>query len=159
MVLAVDRDAARLKILEERVREARCEDVVQAVRGDFLKLRHGGARAILVDPSCSGGFEGEAASDARVARLAEFQSKALRAALTRFPRAERVSYSTCSLRVEEDEAVVAGPTRAWTGRRATASRAPIRQRTRRARSSSRSSSGPPARRGSGGGGDNVPCVE
>ena len=48
------------------------------------------------------------ASDARVARLAEFQSKALRAALTRFPRAERVSYSTCSLRVEEDEAVVAG---------------------------------------------------
>ena len=107
-VLAVDRDAARLKILEERVREAKAADVVQAVRGDFLRLRHGGARAILVDPSCSGGFEGEAASDARVARLAEFQSKALRAALTRFPRAERVSYSTCSLRVEEDEAVVAG---------------------------------------------------
>ena len=71
-------------------------------------MRHGGARAILVDPSCSGGFEGEAASDERVARLAEFQSKALRAALTRFPRAERVSYSTCSLRAEEDEAVVAG---------------------------------------------------
>ena len=107
-VLAVDRDAARLKILEERVREAKAADVVQAVRGDFLKLRHGGARAILVDPSCSGGFEGEAASDGRVARLAEFQSKAFRAALTRFPRAERVSYSTCSLRVEEDEAVVAG---------------------------------------------------
>ena len=61
-VLAVDRDAARLKILEERVREAKAADVVQAVRGDFLKLRHGGARAILVDPSCSGGFEGEAAS-------------------------------------------------------------------------------------------------
>ena len=37
--------------------------MVQAVRGDFLKLRHGGARAILVDPSCSGGFEGEAASE------------------------------------------------------------------------------------------------
>ena len=90
------------------MREARASDIVQAVRGDFLKLRHGGARAILVDPSCSGGFEGEAASDERVARLAEFQSKALRAALTRFPRAERVSYSTCSLRVEEDEAVVAG---------------------------------------------------
>ena len=96
-VLAVDRDAARLKILEERVREAKASDVVQAVRGDFLKLRHGGARAILVDPSCSGGFEGEAASDERVARLAEFQSKAYRHVL--------LDVLSCA---SKGEAVVAG---------------------------------------------------
>ena len=182
-VLAVDRDAARLKILEEEGKEARASDIVQAVRGDFLSCATARARAILVDPSCSGGFEGEAASDARVARLAEFQSKALRAALTRFPRAERVSYSTCSLRIEEDEAVVAGALadadikgggwRLAPARRPAAARPAPRgldraqsdrlrapgRRTRPGRVLRRAlPSGPPARRGSGGGRGNVPVM-
>ena len=43
--------------------------------------------------------------DARVAALADFQTRALRHAL-KFPGAERVSYSTCSVHAEENERVV-----------------------------------------------------
>jgi putative methyltransferase len=108
-VVAVDRDPKRLKVLESRVEEARACDVVTPTCGDFLRMRHDEARCILVDPSCSGGFEtdGESLTSERLAGLAAFQGKILEAALTRFPRAERVSYSTCSIHEEEDEAVVA----------------------------------------------------
>jgi len=48
----------------------------------------------------------EDATRSRVERLAEFQRKALRVALS-FPAAERVVYSTCSVHAEENERVVA----------------------------------------------------
>ena len=93
-------------------------------------------RAVLLDPSCSGsgtagtrgdyllaaargeavggGVEGggddgqspnHPAADERVAKLAQFQAKALSHAL-KFPAAERVSYSTCSVHALENELVV-----------------------------------------------------
>ena len=136
--------------------------MVQAVRGDFLKLRHGGARAILVDPSCSGGFEGEAASsrsrneldvtrrgDRRVPEQSLTSARARRAEFQSAPSAcptRRVSYAArrggrgrrgggaladadirkgagASRRRCRRGRGAAGPTRAWIGRRATASRA------------------------------------
>jgi putative methyltransferase len=90
-------------------------DVVNA-REDH-KFEH--VRAILLDPTCSGSgmtgnhhTEGGAASmdpqhsDDRVRSLSDFQFHALKHALTGFPHADRVVYSTCSIYVEENEAVV-----------------------------------------------------
>jgi 25S rRNA (cytosine2278-C5)-methyltransferase len=53
----------------------------------------------------SGGGQGGAA-ESRVEQLARFQAAALKQAL-RFPAAERVAYSTCSVHARENEAVVA----------------------------------------------------
>jgi putative methyltransferase len=62
-----------------------------------------------------GGGEGkeEEKRRRRVAKLASFQLAALKHAL-RFPNAERVAYSTCSVHAEENERVVAAVL-AWLG--------------------------------------------
>jgi 25S rRNA (cytosine2278-C5)-methyltransferase len=91
----------------------------------------GGVRAILLDPSCSGSGTSAVRGDwlnaaaavggggkndeqeeaergaARLERLASFQEAALAHALAAFPAAVRVTYSTCSVHVRENEAVVA----------------------------------------------------
>ena len=129
-VWAFDRAPDRFKTLEARVAEARASGNVTCRLRDFLgvdpaesELRN--VRAILLDPSCSGSglvkadleraMEAEASNnksaqekareDERVQRLAEFQLRALRHALS-FPQAEVVSYSTCSVHVAENEDVV-----------------------------------------------------
>jgi len=56
-VHAFDRDARRLAILEKRVAAAGAADAVAAILGDFLAVDAASfpaARAVLVDPSCSG---------------------------------------------------------------------------------------------------------
>lgn len=70
---------------------------------------------ILVDPSCSGSGmtnrqdifnESSEISPERLEKLAAFQSHLLRHAMTNFPNAKRIVYSTCSTCPEENEAVI-----------------------------------------------------
>ena len=134
-VVAFDASAERLELLRENCQ--RCgaaPGIVEVRHADFLKcdpaadpkLRR--ARAVLLDPSCSGSgthrqisgdrmvfsdsrpaaaaaAQRDAAAD-RVEALARFQEAALRHALS-FPSAERVVYSTCSVHARENELVVA----------------------------------------------------
>jgi len=112
---------------------ARCQDFLTL---DPEAPEYAAVRGVLLDPSCSGSgtagtrgdyliaaARGEAEPDAnavddaggdvsrhpppgaRVAALADFQTRALRHAL-KFPGAERISYSTCSVHAEENERVV-----------------------------------------------------
>ena len=136
-VFAFDRDPRRLELLRASVERAGASRVVACRRADFLQLDPSSspelraARAVLLDPSCSGsgtaaarqlasgglllaGGGGAAESDGdeqhdqqRVEQLARFQAAALKHALLRFPCAERVAYSTCSVYPRENEAVVA----------------------------------------------------
>ncbi|PAA91389.1 hypothetical protein BOX15_Mlig016833g3, partial [Macrostomum lignano] len=135
-VLAVDRDAQRFGELRRRLVAMGAGDRVRCLRCDCLQLGDRLSQRcrdrithILVDPSCSGsgltarsverqaldGGAGAGASDAesaaakeqqRLASLANFQAMVLRSALTDYPSARRVVYSTCSVHSEENEAVV-----------------------------------------------------
>jgi putative methyltransferase len=132
LVIAFDKDPTRLKRLQENAHRAGAGSIIDARRGDFLAVNPTEAdfknvSAVLLDPSCSGsgtvfsrmdhllpsaaskaaGAEAIAYKDDRVVALANFQTTALRHALT-FPAVKRVVYSTCSLHAEENEKVVAG---------------------------------------------------
>ncbi|XP_060529726.1 probable E3 ubiquitin-protein ligase bre1 isoform X2 [Cylas formicarius] len=113
-IYAVERDARRYKTLEKIVGTsgATCvrtinNDILACTNTEFPEVKY-----ILVDPSCSGSgmtdrleFH-EEQSKARLEKLAGFQIKILRTALTRYPNVERVVYSTCSTYPEENEDVV-----------------------------------------------------
>jgi 16S rRNA C967 or C1407 C5-methylase (RsmB/RsmF family) len=152
---------------------------------DFTALspsdpRFARVRAVLLDPSCSGSGMVKAhgalpggASDAgggaataaaplpppseagRVASLAAFQAAALAHALS-FPGVVRVSYSTCSVYAQEDEAVVAGAVASFnaSGTVDAASGRPVRVALLRALPAwaNRGIPPPPAAAGGGGGG-------
>jgi putative methyltransferase len=125
-VFAFDASAPRLQRLIAASRAAGAEGVITARCADFLALDPAQpplsrAHAVLLDPSCSGSGTGVTRGDAllpsaagaeqeaagpRVAALARFQLAALRHAL-RCPSALRVTYSTCSVHVAENEGVVA----------------------------------------------------
>jgi len=122
-VVAFDADAGRLQRLRAAVERAGAGGCVRPRLADFLAQAAGGgalggARALLLDPSCSGSgtrlSRGDAllpsaaapGGDARVEALARFQLAALRHAL-RAPRLQRLVYSTCSLDARENERVVA----------------------------------------------------
>lgn len=72
---------------------------------------------ILLDPPCSGsgmtnrlalygGTTGEVnEDDSRMCKLSGLQYKMLKHAMTQFPHAKKITYSTCSLHQEENEKV------------------------------------------------------
>ncbi|VEN48827.1 unnamed protein product [Callosobruchus maculatus] len=114
VVYAVERDTKRVGILKHIVgsSEATCVKVINKDVLDCAKKDFPGAEYILVDPSCSGSGMTERSTEAenkdlaRLEKLAGFQILILRSALTRYPDAKRVAYSTCSLHPEENEEVV-----------------------------------------------------
>lgn len=85
---------------------------VRVMVADFFTIRVPSATHISLDPSCSGsGLElhaNDAATPARIHKLAELQSGLLRHALDAkaFPKVQTVVYSTCSLNREENQDVV-----------------------------------------------------
>ncbi|KAM3842963.1 28S rRNA (cytosine-C(5))-methyltransferase [Diretmus argenteus] len=117
-VFAFDLDAKRLSTMSTLLLRAgvTCQ---QLANQDFLKLdpdspEYKDVEFILLDPSCSGSGMvclRDDASDpekdrARLASLACFQLRCLNHGL-RFPRLQRLVYSTCSTHTQENEEVVA----------------------------------------------------
>ncbi|CAH0555328.1 unnamed protein product [Brassicogethes aeneus] len=114
LVYAVEKDERRFKTLEKIVESSKAtcikcfnKDILTCDNETFPNVEY-----ILVDPSCSGSgltdrlTVEEKQSQFRLNKLAGFQIKILRAALTRYPNAKRVVYSTCSTYLEENEDVV-----------------------------------------------------
>ncbi|XP_061622304.1 probable 28S rRNA (cytosine-C(5))-methyltransferase isoform X1 [Phyllopteryx taeniolatus] len=118
-LFAFDLDAKRLATTSTLLLRAgvTCH---QLANQDFLKVdpdaaTYADVEYVLLDPSCSGsgmvclGARGPSAEPqkdaARLASLASFQLRCLNHGL-RFPRLKRLSYSTCSVRSQENEEVV-----------------------------------------------------
>ncbi|XP_062309733.1 probable 28S rRNA (cytosine-C(5))-methyltransferase [Osmerus eperlanus] len=117
-LFAFDLDAKRLSTMSTLLLRAgvTCQ---QLANEDFLKVDphstlYKDVQYVLLDPSCSGSgmvsLKNEASSqtaqDKRLQALAAFQLRCLNHAL-RFPRLQRLVYSTCSVHTEENEQVVA----------------------------------------------------
>ncbi|KAF8339690.1 S-adenosyl-L-methionine-dependent methyltransferase [Cantharellus anzutake] len=121
-IYAFERDSRRFKTLEQMLAKARCENV-EATCADFLcanplDVKYGKVSHILIDPSCSGSGivnrmdylmendsdSGGAQSD-RLLKLAEFQLRMIDHAM-KFPNAQKIVYSTCSVHPQENEHVV-----------------------------------------------------
>ncbi|XP_066146187.1 28S rRNA (cytosine-C(5))-methyltransferase [Euwallacea fornicatus] len=113
-IYAVEQNPQRFQTLKKIVEKsgATCvnlinQDVLRLGESDLPKVQY-----ILVDPSCSGSgmtdrLDHSSIKDSfRLQKLAGFQIKILRAALSRYPNAQRIVYSTCSLYPEENEDVV-----------------------------------------------------
>nr|CCA14824.1 conserved hypothetical protein [Albugo laibachii Nc14] len=133
-VFAFDRSAARLKILESRLKSCGADGIVLASCQDFLNTdihdpRYANVKAILLDPSCSGSGmnsrfdhlldiasrpemteydleQEDGTTQKRIESLASFQLLMLRKAFS-FDQVDRVVYSTCSVFKSENEEVVA----------------------------------------------------
>eukprot|EP01155_Anaeramoeba_flamelloides_P001397 Anaeramoba_flamelloidesa1055038_30.p1 GENE.a1055038_30~~a1055038_30.p1 ORF type:complete len:428 (+),score=111.28 a1055038_30:378-1661(+) len=110
-VYAFEKDFKRGKLLKQRVKQSKATNVEIRVM-DFLASNpkeFPKVSGILVDPSCSGsGVHGKKweFTEERIMRLSAFQHKILCHAL-KFPNVKKVVYSTCSIRKEENEDVVA----------------------------------------------------
>ena len=125
-IFALDQSKDRFQLLQRRMQElttngsSSTSTTVQCQNADFLKMTPSelpNLVGILLDPSCSGSGmisnhnEHSTSRDPnfcnnRITSLAKFQQRALMHALTKFPSAQRVVYSTCSLYTEENESVV-----------------------------------------------------
>lgn len=118
-IYAIEQNAERYKVLCKMTEEAGCR-IVETKNNDSLLITAEecpDVEYVLVDPSCSGSGmqnrmslankDDEAETKAaRLHKLAGLQIKMLAHAMTAFPKAKRVIYSTCSLNVEENEQVV-----------------------------------------------------
>ncbi|TXT13093.1 hypothetical protein VHUM_01494 [Vanrija humicola] len=118
---AFERSPNRYRTLCNMLQKAECANV-QATRGDFTETDpadYPNVTRILLDPSCSGSgivnrldylVDADEAEDdeqaERLEKLAAFQLQMIQHAF-KFPAAQRVVYSTCSIHAEEDERVVA----------------------------------------------------
>jgi len=119
---AFERDKRRFGTLQMMLQKARCKNV-EPVNADFLTTspddeRFRAVSHILLDPSCSGSGivnrldhllenESEATEDreSRLNKLAGFQLMMIKHAM-KFPSAQRIVYSTCSIHATENEHVV-----------------------------------------------------
>ena len=121
-IYAFEKDPKRCKILGKRMIEAGARNVFVTL-ADYLQVdtkssNYNNVRTILLDPSCSGSgmshridhaVDATADSETEASRLkslSNFQYTALIHAMS-FPRAERITYSTCSVHDIENENVVA----------------------------------------------------
>lgn len=121
-VIAFDKDARRLKLLDENASKAGAGPIIKSRCEDFLSIdplhpefHH--VKGIILDPSCSGSGtfvtrmdhlgEGgrKGMSEEKIEQLAMFQQEALLKTLS-FPTVERICYSTCSVHERENERVV-----------------------------------------------------
>ncbi|KAG8229319.1 hypothetical protein J437_LFUL007127 [Ladona fulva] len=121
-IYAVEKDPKRYETLCKFVEEAGAS-CVKTLQKDSVTLKREsvpGVEYILVDPSCTGSgmvkrpvsgcFE-EESQDERLHKLVGFQKRILYHALTEFPSARRVLYSTCSVLSAENEEVVSSTLR------------------------------------------------
>ncbi|KAJ1812517.1 hypothetical protein LPJ75_003610, partial [Coemansia sp. RSA 2598] len=128
-VFAFDKSSRRLDTLVQLTDKARCR-IIRPQCANFLDIDpldplYADVEYALLDPSCSGsgivnrldalvdryvalarGQEQHRSVGMRLENLAEFQVSVILHAM-RFPGVNRISYSTCSVHVEENEAVVA----------------------------------------------------
>eukprot|EP00179_Madagascaria_erythrocladioides_P010691 CAMPEP_0198367052 /NCGR_PEP_ID=MMETSP1450-20131203/154992_1 /TAXON_ID=753684 ORGANISM="Madagascaria erythrocladiodes, Strain CCMP3234" /NCGR_SAMPLE_ID=MMETSP1450 /ASSEMBLY_ACC=CAM_ASM_001115 /LENGTH=624 /DNA_ID=CAMNT_0044074527 /DNA_START=21 /DNA_END=1897 /DNA_ORIENTATION=- len=120
LVYALDKDHDRLETLRGRVELQGASQFVSPSHEDCLKVnfasdkRFKDLKAVLLDPSCSGSGlhfredlvdRDEAQASTRLNSLAAFQETILATMLT-IPTAKRLTYSTCSIHIEENEQVV-----------------------------------------------------
>ncbi|KAK7093285.1 28S rRNA (cytosine-C(5))-methyltransferase-like [Littorina saxatilis] len=119
-ILAYERDAQRMSLLRQQLRKTGVSNTTM-VHQDFLSVdphdaEFADVEYILVDPSCSGSGmmsrmdhvhkdSNDDAASLRLLKLQRFQISILKHAL-RFPAAQRVVYSTCSIHEQENEQVV-----------------------------------------------------
>ena len=110
-VIAIERNAKRYKVLNELLQKHSewSEDAIETKNADFLQLNpedFSNVEYLIVDPTCSGSGLSKVEKDPiRLSKLANLQVMILKHAL-KFPSLKRVAYSTCSIFVEENEAVV-----------------------------------------------------
>ncbi|KIJ14282.1 hypothetical protein PAXINDRAFT_79595 [Paxillus involutus ATCC 200175] len=123
---AFERDKRRFSTLKTMLVKATCKNV-EAVNVDFLSIdpltpKYAKATHILLDPSCSGSgivnrldhlletgkllltFQNEEQEE-RLNKLATFQLMMIKHAM-KFPSAQKIVYSTCSIHATENERVV-----------------------------------------------------
>lgn len=118
---AFDRSEDRFKLLRRRMQEL-TKGKVTCHKVDFLATgpndkEFSNISAIMLDPSCSGSGmisnhqettinRDPSFCNDRIKTLANFQLKALQHATSKFPKVQRVVYSTCSVYIRENEGVV-----------------------------------------------------
>ncbi|KAJ2455711.1 hypothetical protein EV183_000558 [Coemansia sp. RSA 2336] len=130
-IFAFDKDRRRLSTLVSLTDKAKCK-IIEAKCADFLEVdpqdpAYADVEYMLLDPSCSGSGivnrldmlvdsyiamvngsdeKKPEVDQKRLQSLAEFQAAVILHAM-QFPKVKRISYSTCSVHEEENEAVVA----------------------------------------------------
>lgn len=106
-IVAYEKDSLRFKMLEENMKKYGCTNT-ETINKDFLDVCvDSEAEYLLVDPSCSGSgiHDLYVKDEVRIKKLATFQKKILMHAM-RFKNAKIITYSTCSVHVEENEEVI-----------------------------------------------------
>ncbi|KAF8656783.1 hypothetical protein AX16_002335 [Volvariella volvacea WC 439] len=121
-IYAFERDRRRFSTLKTMLSKAQCKNV-EPLNADFLSLdpsdpQYSQVTHILLDPSCSGSGivnrldylleaddENDTNQEERLGKLSAFQFMMVKHAM-KFPRVEKIVYSTCSIHAAENEHVV-----------------------------------------------------